>query len=328
MPDAAGAGTSPPIQVWGYVPDFDTEAAFASALENRSVLTGITQVRYFPDRDGKLRQYPGAPPLPEWIRTHGMAVVPLIANQVAGQWDRDLIDYLLSDPTRRGHHVRNIVARTITEAHPAVELDYEFLATSLRDAFSAFVEELAAALHEHGRMLAVAVHAKSSEPGDDAGSAAQDWERIGAAADRVAVMTYDWDPTHPGPISPLAWTREVLAFAASCIPLTKVMQGIPLYGYRWTEGQPPSYLTYQEFMSLARRSGCTPRRDAASRHLVLVGAEVGIPFEAWLPDSETVMALGSIGKELGVAGYTAWRLGGEESTALTSLHSVFDSGSQ
>ncbi len=318
--EAGAVGTRRSPQLWGYVPDFDTAAAWASARANRVLFAGITQVRYYPDAAGELHTYPGAAPVPAWTRDQGLPVVPLLANQIAGKWDRELIGYLLTDQTRREHHVRRIVTCVCTGEHPGVELDYEFLATPLRDAFSAFVASLAAALHEAGKTLAVAVHAKTSEPGDAAGSGAQDWGRIGAVADRIAVMTYDCDPARPGPIAPLAWTREVLAHAASWIAPAKILQGIPLYGYRWVEGSPPSYLTYREFLHLAHRSGSTPQRDAADRYLVLEGSEAGIPMRAWLPDAETVTALASIGRELGVAGYSVWRLGGEQTTTLAGLH--------
>jgi spore germination protein YaaH len=307
------------MQVWGYIPDFDLPAAFASARANRRLITGLTQVRFHLDGDGELAPYAGAQPVPDQVTTGRLPVVPLIANQIAGQWDQEGVARVLGDPARRRRHVERIVTALNAEHAPAVELDYEFLPASLRDVFSAFVEELADALRDNGKALAVAVHAKRSEADPAVGAAAQDWPRIGAVADRVAVMTYDFDPTRPGPIAPLAWTREVLAYAASCLPRPKVMQGIPLYGYRWSEGNTPAYLTHGEFMDLARRSGSQPRRDATDRHLVLEGIEAGTPFQAWLPDAETVGALASIGRELGLAGYTVWRLGGEEPSALVRL---------
>jgi len=321
------------MQLWGYVPDFDAEAAFASAQGNCAILTGVTQVRYHPNREGEVCSYPGAPQVPTWTRAERLPVVPLIANQIAGQWDRDLVAHLLSDSIRRRHHLGCIVACVAAQQHPGVELDYEFLAPRLRDDFSLFVEELAAALHDCGKTLAVAVHAKRSEAGEESGSAAQDWHRIGIAADRIAVMTYDFNPAHPGPIAPLAWTRDVLGFAISCMPATKILQGIPLYGYRWAAGGAPAYLTHQEFIDLAHRYGTPPRRDAIDRHLVLAtgtgtpaastrersAPEEAPTIEAWLPDIETVAALGEVGRQARIAGYAVWRLGGEEPAVLSAL---------
>lgn len=307
------------MRIWGYVPDYDVEAAFASARANRAFLEGITQVRYRLDREGELVTCPGARPAPDWVTAEGLPVVPLIANQIDGVWDCDLVGHVLGDPSRRRRHVQRIVTCAVDGQHPGVEIDYEFLPATLAEPFSAFIEELAAALHERGKQLAVAVHAKMREPGPDGGPAAQDWPRIGAVADRVAVMTYDFDPSRPGPIAPIAWTREVLALATTRIPSTRVFQGVPLYGYVWRPNAPPAYLTHRDFMELALSHGVTPRRDPVDHHLVLEFAEAGASIEAWLPDAETVAALAREGRRAGVAGYTVWRLGGEEPGALAAL---------
>jgi hypothetical protein len=60
-------------QIWGYIPDFDLEAAFASAEANRDLLTGVTQVRYHLNSDGELVPYAGARPAPAWLRSRGRA---------------------------------------------------------------------------------------------------------------------------------------------------------------------------------------------------------------------------------------------------------------
>lgn len=312
-------GSQYPLQVWGYIPDFDVPTALASAQANRAILTGVTLVRYHLSPEGELVEYAGIRPSLPSVAGVGLPVVPLIANQLDGQWRPHVVGAILADPARRRSHVEQIVACVLQEQYPAVEMDYEFLPAELRVPFSAFLDELAGALHARGRQLAVAVHAKRSEPGEAGGPSAQDWARIGAAADRVAVMTYDFNPSTPGPIAPIEWTREVLRFAVSCIPPDKVIQGIPLYGYRWEQGAAPAYLTHQEFAALARRHHVTPKRDAEDRYLVL-GYEVhGAPAEAWLPDHQTVGVLAEVGREVGVAGYSVWRLGSEEPSALASL---------
>lgn len=318
MSAADERGGDAPMQLWAYVPPYDVAAAFASAEANRRLLSGISIVRYRPREDGYLVPYPDLPRVPDAVRRSGIALSLLIANEVDGRWDRDVVASILDNPARRHYHVQHLLDRAVQEEYGSIEIDYEGLAAADREPFSAFVEELAAVLHRRHRRLAVAVHPKTSDPGEG-GAAAQDYARIGAAAGRVAVMTYDHDPSRPGPIAPLQWTGEVLRFALTRIPADKLLQGIPLYGYHWAGDAAPTYLTRQQFVELARERGLEPRREPTDRHLVLEYTEGGVSHTAWLPDGETAAALASVGRKLGVAGHAVWRLGGEEPGALAGL---------
>jgi spore germination protein YaaH len=304
------------VQLWGYLPSYDVPAAYASAEANQALLTGITVVRYQLGDRGDVVDYPGLPALPAWLAESGLAVSALVANDVGGRWDADIVAEVLGNADWRRRHVADLIDQSVDYA--GLEIDYEGLNLATRDHFSRFIEELAAALHARGKQLAVAVHAKEAEPGDG-GAQGQDWARLGAAADRVAVMTYDYDPSRPGPVSPISWTEHVLRFAISQIPAAKLIQGIPLYGYRWTQAASPSYVTHREFLDLARLHDLEPSRDPTDRHLVLSYTESGVRHEAWLPDAETASALARIGRGVGVAGYAVWRLGGEQASALPEL---------
>jgi len=135
----------------------------------------------------------------------------------------------------RPAHVGVLVDLVLSYGYDGIDLDCEALAAADRSSFTAFVEELGAALHEHGKALEVPVYAKSSEPGMWGGPQAQDYAAIGAAADRVQIMGYDfhWQTSPPGPIGPRPWLEQVLAFVVSVVPPGKVDLGINLYGYDW-----------------------------------------------------------------------------------------------
>lgn len=307
------------MEVWSYVPNFDEVAAWESARRNRHILTGVSLVRCYLDTNAEPVDYPTAPRVPDWVGRSGLKTAFLVANQTEGRWDSEPVGRALADAVSRRRHVDRLLECLDASGYGGVEIDYEALPLELREPFSLLVEELARALHHRGKELAVAVHAKQSEPGESAGSQGQDWARIGAAADRVAIMAYDFDPSEPGPVSPVAWTRDALRHALDLIPATRVIQGVPLYGYLWTDGAAPDYLTYGDFQNLATSHGVSPRREATNRHMVLQYEEDGHRFEAWLPDRQTVATLASVGRELGVAGYSFWRLGGEQADALGAL---------
>jgi spore germination protein len=309
VPEANGARR--PSQVWGYIPNFDRVEAWASAEAHSAALSGVSLFQYHLDRDGDVLAYPGPPDSAE-PRVPGLVVVPVIANSLDGAWNRDVVAQVLHDPARRRHHVQQVLALAVDGDYPAVEIDYESLSAAEREPVAVFVEELAAALHARNKQLAVAVHAKLAEPGDWGGPQAQDWARIGAAADRVVVLTYDYDPARPSPIAPLEWTRTVLRLAVSLIPPAKVIQGIPLYGYDWAGSTPGVGRTYRELVEVARVHNAQPRRDARDKQLGFDYTTDTTAHQVSFIDAEGVQALVAVGREVGVGGYALWRLGGED----------------
>jgi spore germination protein YaaH len=311
-----------PTQVWAYVPEFDRPAAWDAAQANRPALSGVALFQTHLDSDGDLIHYPNVSQIPTWVWESQLTIMPMVTNHIGDRWDRDLVRQVISDPDRRRYHIQQIVNYAVDGGFPGIELDYENLSASQRDQFSSFVRELAAALHNRGKQLTVAVHAKLQEPGEWDAAQAQDWAIIGAEADRVVVMTYDYDPSRPGPISPLQWTRSVLQFATSRIPPSKIIQGIPLYGYDWAGGRTGVDRTYAQTLELARVHGVQPRRDPVDRHLVLEYTDRGSRHEIWLADAETVAGLVEIGREIGVAGYALWRVGGEDPAVWSALSGI------
>jgi spore germination protein YaaH len=319
----ASPGKHPPsdgaLQLWGYVPNFDREAAWQSAQDNADLLTGISLFQYHVSAAGTLNTYPYQVDNPPWLGSSDIALIPMITNSVVDGWDRESVASVIHDQGRRRQHIEQVVDMVMSAGHLGVELDYESLESADRDMFSQFVEELADELHARNKTLAVALHAKTSEPGDWHGAQAQDWLRLGAAADRIIVMTYDHDPSLPGPIAPLAWTRDVLRFALSQIDSAKVLQGIPLYGYDWSDDGAREPGTHEHWTAVAKKRGATVHRDEVDEHLTFEYASDGVRHRVWFTDAQTVAALSSIGREVGVAGYAVWHLGGENAEAIRAL---------
>ncbi len=311
-----------PSQVWGYIPDFDRPAAWSSAQTYASALSGLSLFQYHLDADGDLIEYAALGATPEWVREQRLSVVPMVTNQIGNRWDREVVATVLADGNRRRYHVEQIVRLAVEGDYVGIELDYENLQASDREPFSQFLRELASSLHDRGKQLTVAVHAKLSEPGDWEGARAQDWSRIGELADRVVVMTYDYDPSRPGPVAPLEWTRAVLRFAKSQISPAKITQGVPLYGYDWVRNGTATDRTYRELMAIAQRQGATPRRDATDRHLTFEYVERGAQHQVWLADGDTLSAFVAIGREEGIGGFALWRLGGEDPAGWGAVSGV------
>ena len=140
-------------------------------------------------------------------RSAGVRIVPSILN---GGFDRARVAEIIHDPARRAQHIDAILALVMENDFDGIDIDYESLYPEDRDNFSLFIEELAAALHAEDKLLSMAVHAKTEEPGNWGGPQAQDWVRLGAAVDEFKIMVYDYHngASEAGPIAPLAWADD------------------------------------------------------------------------------------------------------------------------
>ena len=69
------------------------------------------------------------------------------------------------NPALMSRHIAAIVSLADREHYAGIDIDYEGLHAGDRQALSTFITRLAAALHAHGKILSVAVFAKTSGDG-------------------------------------------------------------------------------------------------------------------------------------------------------------------
>jgi spore germination protein YaaH len=100
----------------------------------------------------------------------------------------ETVDEIMRSTELRSRHV-TVIRDTVEQGNFAgIALDYTTVNPTLREQFTAFVEELANALHQNGRTLTLSLPLPSLQDGTtDTG--AYDWERIGAAADTIELKT-------------------------------------------------------------------------------------------------------------------------------------------
>jgi spore germination protein YaaH len=108
------------------------------------------------------------------LRAARLPIVPSLANGTAERFYRQPIAGILGDRSRRGAHVSAIAELVEREGYAGIDIDYEELLAEDREAFTAFLAELARALHPNGTTLSVALFAKDSDAGYGAQHAAQD----------------------------------------------------------------------------------------------------------------------------------------------------------
>jgi hypothetical protein len=221
------------VSIWAPVAGFLEQQTL---LNNADVLDEVNFFWYTLGADGGIEGGVMASQAIVAARQAGLRIVPSIVN---GGFDAQRVSLVVNDPARRARHIADILALVRDNDYDGIDIDYESLNPADRDAFSLFIEELALALHAEGKLLSIAVHAKTDDAGAWSGAAAQDWARLGAAVDSFKIMTYDFHngASEAGPIAPLDWVDAVLSYAATVVPPEKTWMGVPVYGYNWTGGR-------------------------------------------------------------------------------------------
>lgn len=246
--------------------------------------------------------------LAQW-RELDMTITPSIAGSI---WQQ------IVEPDVRAFHVEQIVALVERMDYDGIDIDYEGFPFSTRDAFSAFIESLSAELHARGKLLTIAVHAKTDDAGSWEGAAAQDWRRLAPAVDVFTIMTYDYTNRNepPGPIAPSDWTRAVLRYAATVTDLRKVRMGLPFYAYGWQRDTPPATTTsWVEVQRLIESFKVEIQRDPADMEAFISFKARGLPKRTiYFADSVGIeyKLLQALSEFPQLGGVAIWGIGGED----------------
>lgn len=295
---------------WGFYVAYDPESR-RSLTDHRSQLDVVVPDYFGMQADGSIV---GAddPAIDALVRGAGGRLLPLLQNRVRyGE-----LSTLLNDPGRRRRAVGEVVQRVTRYGYDGVTLDFEAVSPADRDGLTAFVRELAGALHAQGKSLAVAVPARSGEM-STGWAGAFDYAAIGSTVDRVIVMAYAFRTaaaTQPGPISPLPWVREVVSYAEAVVPRDHLVLGVGLWGYDWNVSQPKraQTLAFRQIHDLLARGSGSLAFDVESGEPVYRYQNGADAHEVWFENATSVQAKLDLADQQQLAGVAFWRLGQED----------------
>jgi len=202
------------------------------------------------------------------------------------------------------HHMMDLVPSTAAGVH----VDFEGVEAAYRVPFLAFLESLRATLHARGLLLTIAIPAKRSEweaPG-------YDFADIGRLCDSITLMTYDehFSGGSPGPIASLPWMIETLDYAIRYIPHEKLLLGIPVYGYDWSN-EPTSIVPMRDIPELVAHSNARILWSDPAVEPYFYYWQGRVKHTIWYESElSTKIRLGLV-KSYRLRGIAIWRLGYE-----------------
>lgn len=322
---ASGAGTSgttsasKPVSL-GFVPFYSGDlAAYDDVLHHPSSYNALASDTWTVDANGSLS---GSAPAGAGSQAAaaGDTVYAMIANLGGQGFDAHLMSTILSDQTR-STRLRDDIAKVVAnDGYDGAMLDFETIPKANRAAYTAFVQSLAGALHAEGKRLSIVIPPDTGY-GNEPWNGAYDVAKLGAAADTVVVMAYDYSYVGgpAGPIAPIPWVQQVLAYTVSRVPADKVLLGVDAYGYDWSgkHTTPVSLPQVADFLS-ARHIQPSWNASAEAPWYTWTDSH-GAKHTVYYENAKSTKAKLALAQTYGVRGVALWRAGLEDEAVLGAL---------
>lgn len=210
-----------------------------------------------------------------------------------------------ADAGRRAQVAGRIAGYAQSMRYTGLVLDFETLTSGDVGAQLSVIRAITDSAKARGvTTIAVAIPAEPDE--------AYPTRELIRVADVVLVMLYDqhWPGSEAGPISAPEWVARNLSRVVGEVGASRVVAGLPLYGYQWTKGKPGVGVSYATATRNAQRDGIVLSRDSATR--TMRGTSGNGTSAIWLTDAILLEELMRGAEKLGVTRFAFWRLGQED----------------
>jgi len=342
----AASSTSPPRRIIsGWLPYWTTDSSTADVVANADLFSDVSPFWYSARSAGVIAAQISTTTRNSVVARLHAASIPVLPTVTDGTPARSMAA-ILANPTLRTEHVNALVGLAVAGGFDGIDLDYENFAFAdgqstwprTKVSWGTFIAQLATALHARGKLLSVDVPYMTSPTN---GYWVYDYATIGRYVDRLRIMTYDWSVSHPGPIAPIGWVRQVAAFAATQLPPSKIQMGVASYGRDWplsTTGCPvdnfPSATAYtaRQAESLAASLHIAPTwnstyaertfsyRETYRGHSASGGtAACTITRTVWYDDASSALLRSQLVGQFALGGIAMWTVGGESPSMWTPV---------
>lgn len=166
----------------------------------------------------------------------GVAPIMMLAPMTPdGAFSNAVAHDMFTNPEAQNSLINNILANMQAKNYEGLDIDFEFVLPADKELFLSFIQNVQSRLEPEGFIVMVALAPKTSAVQTGLLYEAHDYPSIGATADYVLLMTYEWGYTYGPPMAtaPVNNVRIVLEYGISEIDPDKILMGIPNYAYDW-----------------------------------------------------------------------------------------------
>jgi spore germination protein YaaH len=237
--------------------------------------------------------YNAADPFTARLSARGARLVPVLADpqHIAGE-------LLANGPVRRRLALRLSVALRALDARGVV-LDWRDLPAGVRGKFAVFVHELRVQLGESAQILVTVPPVRTLRV---LRTGAYDLRALARPARLLVLAWNEHGPrSEPGPVASLAFWKKTLRTVLRVAPRSRVLMGVPTWGWQWSAGAGAEQATQAQLFPRASET-------ALQRPY---GARVGT--RAWVESDRSVQLKLLVARQAKIAGVALWVRGGESS---------------
>ena len=226
-----------------------------------------------------------------------------------------LINVLVNNAAVQQNLITQMLEVMEEKGFVGVDIDFEYILPQDRVPFADFVANVRSQMAPLGYTVSVALAPKSMPDQKGLLYEGKDYGLLGAAADSVLLMTYEWGYTYGPPmaVAPINMVRMVLEYAVTEIPPEKISMGIPNYGYDWPlpferGATKAKTIGNIEAVQIAVSQGAEIKFDEHAQSPYFNYERDGILHEVWFEDVRSLQKKFDLIKEFGLRGPGYWQI--------------------
>ncbi|RDU23189.1 glycosyl hydrolase family 18 protein [Anaerosacchariphilus polymeriproducens] len=242
-----------------------------------------------------------------------MVLAPMTAE---GNFSSELAHNLFINDAAEDQLIENIVTTINEKGYRGIDIDFEFVDPEDREEFLSFITKMQNRLSQEGLLTFVALAPKTSGEMTGLLYESHDYPAIGAVADYVLLMTYEWGYKFGPPMAtaPLNNVTKVVEYGVSVIDPSKIFLGIPNYAYDWPlpfiKGQTEAEtISNQEAINRAALHNVTILFDEAAQSPYYYYTDNnGVRHVVWFDDVRSMNAKMLLIPEYNLVGAGVWQI--------------------
>ncbi len=232
-----------------------------------------------------------------------------------GNFNNFLIASVVNNQAAKNTLLTNILDTVQEKDFQGVDIDFEYIRPEDRIPFADFVADVRNLLSPYGYHVSVALAPKTSDTQAGLLYAGKDYGLLGEAADSVLLMTYEWGYTYGPPmaVAPVNKVRQVVEYAVTRIPPSRIDLGVPNYGYDWTlpfvrGSSRATTISNLEAVRIAVEAGVPIQFDEVAMSPYFQYEKDGQQHEVWFEDVRSYREKFSLLPEYGLRGMGYWQI--------------------
>ena len=258
-----------------------------------------------------------------WAHSNGYKVWPWVANEATNKEEKDFTSSILNDYKSREKLINSILTAVEMYNLDGINLDFENMYESDKDAYTRLVIELAPRLKELGKVLSVDVTAPDGSP---------DWSLcfnrnvIGDVADYIIFMAYDQhnnSSSEAGTVAGCDWVEANIKkfLGQEGVKPEKIILAMPFYTRVWnvTDGGLSSSAVDMKSQATLIPVDAKITWDDSLKQNLAEYEKNGKSYKVWMEDEQSLKYKLELVKKYNLAGGAFWRKGQEIDSVWTLI---------